>query len=90
MASTYNADVPVGQELVCTGTFNMTQDVMEEGASKQLTATIGAKVTDALVAVSPPGGSVTSVAVPVIVRPELVIDVLDTDCIKPFRAGGCC
>lgn len=85
--STYNADVPIGQDLICTGSFNMTQDVMEEGAAKQLTATVAVKVTDALQALALPGGSVTAVTVPVTVNPQLVIDVLETDCIKPFRAG---
>lgn len=88
-AAISTVDVPVGQELICTGEFNMTQDVMEEGHIKQLAASVGVKVTDA---VSSLQSSRLVIAVPVEIYPELTVDVLDTDCVKPFRAGAgsCC
>lgn len=82
-----NDDVPVGQKLVCNGTFAINQTVMEEGVSKALTASVSVKATDSLVAIPLPGGSVTTVSIPIQVTPNMTVDVLDTDCIKPYRAG---
>jgi len=84
-AAVSTVDVAVGQELICTGEFNMTQSVMEEGHIKQLAASVGVTVTDA---VSSLQSSRLVIAVPVEIYPELTVDVLDTDCIKPFRAGA--
>lgn len=81
-------DVPVGQVLLCSGSFTFTQGIMEEGPVKQLTATVNTKATDALVAIKAPAGAATQVDVPVSIAPRMTVDVLDTGCIKPYRAGA--
>lgn len=81
-------DVPVGQALLCSGRFTFTQDIMEEGPVKQLTATVNTKATDTLVAIPAPAGVTTQVGVPVSIAPRMNVDVLDTGCIKPYRAGA--
>jgi hypothetical protein len=80
-------EVPVGQTLLCSGTFTFTQDVMELGAVKHFTATVGTKATDALVVIAAPTASATLVDVDVLIDPRLVVDVLETDCLIPYRAG---
>jgi hypothetical protein len=82
------AEVPVGEEMVCAGTFAVTQAVMEEGLSKALTASVSVKATDSLAAVPLPAGSVTTLSIPIQVTPNMTVDVLDTDCLKPYRAGA--
>lgn len=81
------AEVPVGEQLVCAGTFAINQTIMEEGLSKAMTSSVSVKATDSLVAVPLPGGSVTTVSIPIKVTPNMTVDALDTDCIKPYRAG---
>lgn len=84
-------EIPVGQQLVCTGTYTFTQAIMEEGAVKRLTANVSLKVTDALVMQPLPGNAVTNVDVNVDINPRLTVEVFDTaDCIKPYRAGKFC
>lgn len=80
-------DIPVGQQLECVGTYTVTQAIMEEGAAKAISAVVALKVTDALAALPLPGGAVTVVSIPVTITPELTVTVLDTSCVKPFRAG---
>lgn len=87
-AAAPSAEVPVGKTLICSGTFTFTQDVMEQGAVKQLTATANTKATDAIVSIAAPTGPTTLVNVSVLINPKLVVDVLDTDCLIPYRAGG--
>jgi hypothetical protein len=86
-AGSPTVDVPVGNELLCSGSFTFTQAIMEEGAVKQLTATVSTKATDALVAIPAPVGASTQVDVPVTIAPRMTVDVLDTGCLKPYRAG---
>lgn len=81
------AEVPVGQQLICWGTYAITQDVMEEGVSKVMNASVSVQATDSLVAVPLQAGVVTTVSIPIDINPNMTVDVLDTDCIKPFRAG---
>jgi hypothetical protein len=82
------AEVPVGQALICTGLYNVTQAIMEEGATKRLTANISLAVTDANTALALPANEDTFVDTPVSITPRLTVTISDVDCIKPFRAGG--
>jgi hypothetical protein len=82
------AEVPVGQELICIGSYTVTQAIMEEGATKRLTANIALKVTDVNATLALPANEGTFVDIPVTITPRLTITISDVDCIKPFRAGG--
>jgi hypothetical protein len=80
-------EIPVGEEMVCTGTFEFTQDVMEQGATKRLTSGVGFKVTDALAALAP-AAAATQLDITVVINPKMTVDLLDNaDCFKPYRAG---
>jgi hypothetical protein len=82
-----DVEIPVGAEMVCTGTFTFTQDVMEQGASKRLTSGVGLKVTDALDALSPVV-TATQLDITVVITPRMTVNLLDNaDCVKPYRAG---
>jgi hypothetical protein len=83
-APTSTTEVPVNEQLICAGTFAINQTVMEEGLSKAMTSSVSVKATDSLVALALQQGTVS---IPINVNPNMTVDVLDNDCLKPYRAG---